>query len=407
MTGTGRPRRRRRRRALAGVLPAGRGHGDAVAGRGLRPPRARVRRLRHPGPGLGDHGPGRGGRHAPRHLRPRRHRRGVAGHRRSALRRGRARPPSSTPSGTWRRARRGTRWRARAAAAVDAHGRTARPVGVDAAATLRPASRWWDRSLPSAAGIAVYNDRLLRAVDGGRRRRRRHAPCTRRLALPAGVGHFPVDTFGVDARPASYDAVVYTLGNSDGHLSTVETALRYPGWIWLHEVRLAGHRRDRPRVARRRRLRRARWRGCSTAPTRDGPRTTRALRAGRSVRDLVTAGVGLLPLLAERCRGLLVNSEVARQLVLLDLAPLAHHPPIHVLPPACPPVTATDRSATPRPIPWSWRSASCRWPSGPTSWWTRRPWPGADWPSSGRARRSWPRSSTTAPACAARSTASR
>jgi glycosyltransferase involved in cell wall biosynthesis len=41
----------------------------------------------------------------------------------------------------------------------------------------------------------------------------------------------------------------------------------------------------------------------------------------------------------------MVNSEVARRLVLLDLAPLAHHPPIHVLPPACPPVIATDRSA--------------------------------------------------------------
>jgi glycosyltransferase involved in cell wall biosynthesis len=55
--------------------------------------------------------------------------------------------------------------------------------------------------------------------------------------------------------------------------------------------------------------------------------------------------VGLLPLLAERCCGLLVNSEAARQLVLLDLAPLAHHPPIHILPPACPPVTPTNRSA--------------------------------------------------------------
>jgi glycosyltransferase involved in cell wall biosynthesis len=62
------------------------------------------------------------------------------------------------------------------------------------------------------------------------------------------------------------------------------------------------------------------------------------------VRDLVDAGVGLLPLLAERCRGLLVNSEVARRLVVLDLPPLAQHPPIHVLPPACPPVTTMDRS---------------------------------------------------------------
>ncbi len=60
--------------------------------------------------------------------------------------------------------------------------------------------------------------------------------------LPTGTGHFPIDAFGVDTRPASYDAVVYTVGNSDGHLSTVETALRYPGWIWLHEVRLPASR---------------------------------------------------------------------------------------------------------------------------------------------------------------------
>ncbi len=68
-----------------------------------------------------------------------------------------------------------------------------------------------------------------------------------------------------------------------------------------------------------------------------------ARRAGRSVLDLVTAGVGFVPLLTERCRGLLVNSEVARRLVELDLAPLAHHPPIHVLPPACPPVRPAGR----------------------------------------------------------------
>jgi glycosyltransferase involved in cell wall biosynthesis len=67
--------------------------------------------------------------------------------------------------------------------------------------------------------------------------------------------------------------------------------------------------------------------------------TGAARRAGRSVLELINAGVGLLPLVTERCRGILVNSEVARRLVELDLAPLAHHPPIHVLPPACPPVS--------------------------------------------------------------------
>jgi glycosyltransferase involved in cell wall biosynthesis len=73
-----------------------------------------------------------------------------------------------------------------------------------------------------------------------------------------------------------------------------------------------------------------------------------ARRAGRSVLDLVTAGVGFVPLVAERCRGLLVNSEVARRLLELDLAPLAHHPPVHVLPPACPAVSPVAGSTAHR-----------------------------------------------------------
>lgn len=136
--------------------------------------------------------------------------------------------------------------------------------------------------------------------------------------------------------------MIYTLGNSDGHLSTVETAFRYPGWIWLHEARLpaiavtALESLDDEAFARS-----LGWLLDRAYP---GRAHHGARRAGRSVRDLVAAGVGLLPLLAERCRGFLVNSEVARQLVLLDLTPLAHHPPIHVLPPACPPVVETQRS---------------------------------------------------------------
>ncbi len=197
---------------------------------------------------------------------------------------------------------------------------------------------------PMGGGIAVYNDRLLRAVDGNVTIDA-VTPMNGAPPLPAGVGHFPIDSFGIDTRPASYDAVVYTLGNSDGHLSTVESALRYPGWVWLHEVRLPA-----VAVTALEHLDDAEFSGSlawlldRSYPGR-APRHA-ALRAGRSVRDLVNAGVGLLPLVAERCRGLLVNSEVARQLALLDLAPLAHHPPIHVLPPACPPVGATDRSAT-------------------------------------------------------------
>jgi glycosyltransferase involved in cell wall biosynthesis len=225
---------------------------------------------------------------------------------------------------------------------------------VDRMGDRRPASVWSSAQPPKrvalvgplppiGGGIAIYNDRLLRAVDGDAAVDA-VTPLHASPPLPVGVGHFSVDTFGVDARPASYDAVVYTLGNSDGHLSTVETALRYPGWIWLHEVRLAAiavtalESLDDSDFARS-----LAWLLERSYPGRAPIHA--AQRAGRSVRDLVTAGVGLVPLLAERCRGLLVNSEVARQLVLLDLTPLAHHPPIHVLPPACPPVTTPDRSA--------------------------------------------------------------
>ncbi|HXQ90006.1 MAG TPA: glycosyltransferase [Acidimicrobiales bacterium] len=199
---------------------------------------------------------------------------------------------------------------------------------------------------PISGGISVYNDRLLRAlardvaVDAV-------SPTVTSPELPPGVRHFPIDAFGLDARPSSYDAVVYTLGNSDGHLSTVESALRYPGWIWLHEVRLpaiavtALDALDDDEFAAS-----LGWLLERSYPGRAPTRAAR--RAGRSVRDLVTAGVGLLPLLAERCRGVLVNSEVARRLVLLDLPPLAHHAPVRVLPPACPPVTRSDRTGTGR-----------------------------------------------------------
>jgi len=195
---------------------------------------------------------------------------------------------------------------------------------------------------PMGGGIAVYNERLLGALFGDVAIDA-VTPMNGSPPVPAGVGHFPIDAFGVDARPASYDAVVYTLGNSDGHLSTVEAALRYPGWIWLHEVRLAAiavtalEALDDAAFASS-----LSWLLDRSYPGR-APHHG-ATRAGRSVRDLVTAGVGLLPLLAERCRGLLVNSEVARQLVVLDLAPLSHQPPIHVLPPACPPVDGVDRA---------------------------------------------------------------
>ncbi|HXQ76174.1 MAG TPA: glycosyltransferase family 1 protein, partial [Acidimicrobiales bacterium] len=184
---------------------------------------------------------------------------------------------------------------------------------------------------PLGGGIGLYNRRVLEgapsdvALDAV-------SALVAAPDLPEGVGHISAAAFGIDARPASYDAVVYTLGNSHGHLPTIELALRYPGWLWLHEVRLpavavtALSGSDDEDFARE-----LAWLVERSYPGR-AP-TGAARRAGRSVLALIDAGVGFLPLVTERCRGLLVNSEVARRLVRLDLAPLAHHPPVHVLPP--------------------------------------------------------------------------
>jgi glycosyltransferase involved in cell wall biosynthesis len=233
----------------------------------------------------------------------------------------------------------------RAAAALDELGRS-----LPAAAWGPPSPR---RRLalvgplpPAGGGIGLYNARLLQATTAAVA----IDAVTSMVAtpdLPPGVGHVPADAFGTEARPASYDAVVYTLGNSSGHLPTIELALRHPGWLWLHEVRLpavavtalAGA--DDDDFARA-----MAWLLERSYPGRAPVEAAR--RAGRSVLPLITAGVGFLPLLTERCRGLLVNSEAARRLVHLDLAPLAHHPPIHVLPPACPPVTPSATSGARR-----------------------------------------------------------
>jgi glycosyltransferase involved in cell wall biosynthesis len=199
---------------------------------------------------------------------------------------------------------------------------------------------------PDGGGIGVYGSRMLSCVDP--------AGCdidvvTARPAIPSrpeGIGYAAVSSFGQDRRVCSYDAAVYVIGNSAGHLPTVEMALQYPGWLWLHEVRLAAlattalEGLDDPafHVGMERLLRRA-------YPGR--PPLAAAAKVGRSNLDLINAGVGLAGPLAERCCGILVNSELARRLLLLDLAPVAHHPPVQVLPPACPPVRPRPEVAEP------------------------------------------------------------
>jgi len=154
----------------------------------------------------------------------------------------------------------------------------------------------------------------------------------------------PIDAFGISIRPAGYDAVIYALGNSDGHLATALAAVRHPGWLWLHEVRLPALATTALAELDDEAFQTAmRWLLDRSYPGRSPEHAARL--AGRSVLELIDAGVGLTPLLVARSRGVLVNSDVARELLLIDLPPLVHHPPIHVLPPACPPPLVSPRTS--------------------------------------------------------------
>jgi glycosyltransferase involved in cell wall biosynthesis len=190
---------------------------------------------------------------------------------------------------------------------------------------------------PEGGGLGVYNARFAEAaaasgvtvdvvcsVTGPDRARTR-------------VGLVHPDAFGTDERPASYDGPVYTIGNSDGHLATVETALRHPGWLWLHEARLPAVATtaltgldDEAFARQMEHLLELAYPGRTPWPA--------ARRAGRSHLALARAGVGLTALLVRRAAGVFVNSEAARAALILDQPPMAALPPIVVLPPACPPV---------------------------------------------------------------------
>lgn len=244
---------------------------------------------------------------------------------------------------------------ARAARAIDALYPGAQRSGTQPGVARPPARVALVGPLPpGGGGIGVYNARLLDAL-AGRGDVGIDAVVTTR-PRPSGVIRYGVlgpEGFGTHARPASYDGVVYAIGNSSGHLPTVELALRYPGWLWLHEVRLGALATTALEGVPDPEFEAAMsWLLQRAYPGRAPSGAAR--RAGRNPLELAAAGVGLVAPLAERCQGLLVNSETARRLLLLDLPPLAAHPPIVVLPPACPPVaTAEKRSRTVASDPWA------------------------------------------------------
>jgi glycosyltransferase involved in cell wall biosynthesis len=148
-----------------------------------------------------------------------------------------------------------------------------------------------------------------------------------------GYRNFHGGAFGSVLSPSSYDAVVYSIGNSPQHLLSYELAIRHPGIVWFHDVSLA-------RLHIEYALARMPW-----DEARDFVRSTTVhLYKERSALQVVegddwadyaaweAAGIRLTAELSARSLGCIVGSEVARSIVELDLGPFTAPPPSWVVP---------------------------------------------------------------------------
>jgi len=227
----------------------------------------------------------------------------------------------------------------RVLAAVDDLVDAPAPAGRPAAVRAAPRVGLLGPLLPHGGGIGAYNRQVAAAWAAAGAAVDHFSPRPSTTRPVPGVRRLHVRSLGRHLPAASYDALVATLGNSEGHLGTIAACVAQPAWLWLHEVRLpaiATTALDGDEGALHRLL--------DLAYPGRAPHHA-AARAGSSTLALLEAGVGLTWPLVQRSRGVLVNSEVARRVLLLDLPPGAAAPPIHVLPPACPPVDPSARTS--------------------------------------------------------------
>ncbi len=207
---------------------------------------------------------------------------------------------------------------------------------------------------PSKSGVAVYTARVVEALGD-----LATVDCFVEGSVPpaapassAAVRRFPIGALDRTFGAASYDAVIYALGNSFYHRRTLDLARRVPGVAWLHDASLAGlyltsfgmFLPDDPAtdlaVARsrmREAVERCAGRQAPELGDDDWWRTEAYLEAGLSMTEEVTRAA----------RAVLVTTEAARAIVQASSRPAL---PITVVPlavPRLPAMVAADDGGPP------------------------------------------------------------
>jgi glycosyltransferase involved in cell wall biosynthesis len=182
--------------------------------------------------------------------------------------------------------------------------------------------------LPSvASGIAGYNLRIANELAARVELDFLRTGGDPPAQLDRAWRSLPAGALGQTVDPTSYDAILYTVGNSHHHIETRRLALRHPGVVWFHDVRLTGlyrdiAERDRPEDAHA-------WMRS----------LIRAQYGGRLAGDLGGApvlkqawwdryGVFLSGELARRARAVVVNSSAGERILVDDQRPDRRLPPL-------------------------------------------------------------------------------
>jgi glycosyltransferase involved in cell wall biosynthesis len=214
---------------------------------------------------------------------------------------------------------------------------------------------------PTESGIAVYNERVLTALDRGDLEIDLFVEAPRGAPPadpPIDVPTYPIEALGPQLDPRDYDTVLCTIGNSGFHVRTFDLARRVPGVLWLHDAYLIGLHVEW-----------ALWQIRSCGRPTDVLTILReeidSMYGGRippahvlveplSHHAFVERQVYLTSDLVRRSRHLVLNSDLAHDMVRFDAGPDGHLPPATVLRHAIPdrsvlPIPA-QRSPRPRPL---------------------------------------------------------
>jgi glycosyltransferase involved in cell wall biosynthesis len=188
------------------------------------------------------------------------------------------------------------------------------------------------------SGVALYNERVIAAMDLDGVDLELFHETPRGVAAPrppVDVPCYPIEALGPRLDPHDYDTVVYTLGNNGYHVRTFDLARRVPGVLWLHDAYLIGLH-----------LEWALWQIRSCGRKTDvltifreemaamyGPRIppAKVLVEPLSHHAFVDHQVYLNAHIVRSARRLVLNSDLAHQMVRIDAGPGGTLPPTTLL----------------------------------------------------------------------------